>query len=152
MKSVKFPNFISTFVKDFSLLSFKSPWYSRTSVTGRNPCWQRSTGKSGSVSLSQHASVILTTWKPTTGTLRTVLLLRASAANKVCVWRSWALVELTHTVVRRVGLGRHSQGSHCNYTSQSPWSVARLTSSDYTASAKGAEEAGGWQVVVGEEG
>lgn len=50
-----------------------------------------------------------------------------------------------------MGLGKGSQGSCCNYTSQSLWSVARLTSFDYTASAIEAEMAGGRQVVVGEE-
>lgn len=105
---VKFPNSNSKCVKvlDFPWLSFKSPWYSRTFFTGGNPHWQRSTAKSVSMSLSQHASVILTTLKPPTGTRRTVLWLRAGVANEVCVyvcvcaevvgtWGSW------HTPWRR---------------------------------------------------
>lgn len=99
------------------------------------------------MSLSQHASVILKTPKPPTGTRRTVLRLRAGVANEVCacecVRRSWAPGELTHTEEEGVGLGRGSQGSRCNYTSQSLWSVARLTSSDCTDSTKAAEVAGG---------
>lgn len=48
----------------------------------------------------------------------------------------------------RGGLRWCSQGSRCNYTSQSLWSVARLTSSDYIAWA-GEEMTGGKQVAVG---
>ncbi len=51
--------------------------------------------------------------------------------------------QLTHTVEEEVGLGRGSQRSRCNYTSLSLWSAARLTSSDYTTSAKETEMAGG---------
>lgn len=149
---MKFLKFKSKRIKvlDFSWLSFKSPWYSRTFITDGNPRWQRSTGKSGTVSLAQHASVILTTLKPPTGTWRTVLWLRAGVANevRVCVEVVGTRGADTHRGGEG-GLGRGSQGSHGNYTSQSLWSVARLTSSDYTASAKEAEMAAGRQVVVG---
>lgn len=70
----------------------------------------------------------------------------------MCVCRSWASRELTHNVEEGVGLGRGSQGSRCNYTSQSLWSVARLTSTDCTASAREGEMADGRKVVVGVEG
>lgn len=60
--------------------------------------------------------------------------LRADEANEV-----WTCVEVagiggadTHSG-EGGEWGEGSQGSRCNYTSQSLWSVARLTSPDYTA-------------------